>query len=44
MLEWLGIDRYNALEDRARTYKERSDAVLECMAFLEGSKLSTDIQ
>jgi len=33
-LKQLGQERYDALERRARTYKERKEAVAECKAML----------
>lgn len=35
MVEWLGIDDYNALERRARTFKNRRDAVAECKVLIK---------
>jgi hypothetical protein len=34
MVDWLGQEEYDALERRARTFKKRVDAVLECMKLL----------
>ena len=35
MLSWLGEEEYNLVEKRARGFKKRSDAVIECMRLLE---------
>lgn len=37
MVEWLGVDTYNELEHRARSFKNRAEAVAECKAMLEKS-------
>ena len=34
MLNWLGVEEYNLLERRARSFKKRSEAVAECKALL----------
>jgi hypothetical protein len=34
MIRWLGQEEYDAVERRARTYKERREAVAECRALL----------
>jgi len=35
MIEWLGLAEYMDLEHRARSFKKRSDAVLECLVWLK---------
>jgi len=35
MLRWLGQDRYNQLEKRARSTKPQLDAIIECMWLLK---------
>lgn len=34
MINWLGIEEYEALERRARSFKKRSEAVAECKTLL----------
>lgn len=35
MIDWLGQEKYNALETRARSFKNRREAVLEAMIWLQ---------
>ncbi len=34
MIKWLGQEKYDALEKKARSYKNRAEAVAECKAYL----------
>lgn len=34
MIRWLGQERYDALETRARTFMQRTDAIIQLMTFL----------
>lgn len=38
MINWLGLEEYEAVEKRARTMKKMTDAILDCMRFLQAEK------
>ena len=38
MVAWLGSEEYAALEHRARSFKNRREAILECMSLLQSLK------
>lgn len=43
MIEWLGLEKYGALELRARTSKQMWDAVVEAMSWLKGLSTREEI-
>lgn len=43
MIKWLGLKEYEELERRARSFKSRFQAVLECMELLKGESVDNHI-